>query len=99
MEGSLSTFYLLPGLYAAWTLRGLMELVVYGTVAATVFLVPWLTEPESAREGFFDFNRCIGVLVGGFMVFLMGERRRSATALPKAKDELEARVPARTAQF
>src|SRR4051794_26646859 len=93
-----SIFYLVPVLYAGWTARGTAVFILNAMIALTVFLAPWIKAPEELSRGGIR-NRSSGVVIGGFMAYLLWDRRRSALALERANNLLEDRVAARTADL
>ncbi|MCC6394709.1 MAG: hypothetical protein IT167_29210, partial [Bryobacterales bacterium] len=93
-----SIFYLLPTIYAGWTLRGRTELAIYATAISAAFLVPYLRAPGQRSAGI-TFNRATGVVVGCAVIAIMWERRRYSDALRRAAVDLEIRVAARTAEL
>ncbi|MBI5757973.1 MAG: PAS domain S-box protein [Planctomycetales bacterium] len=95
---SLSIFYLLPAVYAAWAVRGRAKRVCLAIVFVALFLVPVLTKPNSVTVGRM-LNRCYGVVVAVFVLYLISERHRLVATLQLANHDLEERVAARTAEL
>jgi signal transduction histidine kinase/CheY-like chemotaxis protein len=94
-----SIFYLLPVLYAGWTLRGRLELLLHAAVLLTVFLAPMVFRPQLLWAGTGIYNRSFGVLLGGVVILLLWERRRYVSALQRTNNDLERRVLERTAEL
>ena len=96
-DKSWSIFYLLPILYAGWTLGGRLELLLVFASGLTVFLAPLVFRPNLLWAGTGIYNRSFGVLLGVVVMLLLRERRRHINALECANDGLEQRVRVRTA--
>ena len=96
-DKSWSIFYLLPILYAGWTLSRRLELPLVAAVGLTVFLAPLVFRPNLLWAGTGIYNRSFGVLLGVVVILLLRERRRHINALECANDGLEQRVRVRTA--
>lgn len=95
---SLSIFYFLPAVYAAWAVRGRAKQLCFAIVFVALFLVPVLARPNSVTiDGM--LNRCYGVVVGVFVLYSISERHRLVATLQLANHDLEERVAARTAEL
>jgi signal transduction histidine kinase len=98
-DKSWSIFYLLPTMYAGWTLRGRPELAIHISVGVTAFLAPLIFRPDLLWLGTGVYNRVFGVLLGALIVVLLWERRRYVAALQGSNEALELRVRQRTAEL
>lgn len=94
-----SMFYVLPLLYAGWTLRGRAAIGAHAVTILMVFLVPLVFRPELMWRGTGFYNRSTGTLLGLVIIVLMAERRRYIDALQCVNRDLEARIDARSLEL
>lgn len=97
--GSWSILYLIPIVYAASTLRGQPEYLIYLSTLVASYATPYLQGPQAFWSSQSPHTRTMGVLIGVIAGGLIRERRRYIGALQKANSELEERVALRTAEL